>query len=367
MADRNVNSAMMKNHYRLGALLCLFLLMLGCSEQNADEVASPAPIEWQLATSWPKGFPGVGHTAEAFAQQVNELSQGRLVIHVHGAGELLPSFDVFDAVSKGRVQMGHSAAYYWQNMIPAAPFFTAVPFGMNAYEMDTWLSQGNGLALWQDLYAPYGVIPLPGGNTGAQAGGWFQKDIQSLDDFRGMKMRMSGFASHVFQEVGGVPVNLPGGELFTALKTGAIDAAEWIGPYNDLAFGLQNAATYYYYPGWQEPSATMEFLINQSAYEALPADLREIIVVAADVVHKKMLETYTHENILALQVLNNEHDVFVKAFPPALLAELELASWAWLEQQSAQDASMARIYASYRQFLRDHRAYRDVTEPLTAQ
>lgn len=341
----------------------LCVLSLAACSDSEEQGAAPAVkvIEWKLVTSWPKGFPGMGVAPERFAERVKRLSGGRLVIRVYGAGELVPSFDVFNAVSKGTAQMGHSAAYYWQDKIPAAPFFTSVPFGMNAQEMNAWLHYGGGLGLWQALYEPYGVIPMAGGNTGAQMGGWFNQEIQTIDDLKGLKMRLPGYGADVFKRAGGIPVSLSGGELFTALETGAIDAAEWVGPYNDLAFGLHNAAKYYYYPGWQEPSTTLEFLVNQQALQSLPDDLQQLVVTAARAVNQDLLDEYVVKNMQALDVLVREHQIALRHFPAPVLAQLKQLTRELLTEKSQADPAVARVYASYQQFLTDTRLYSQVS------
>jgi len=344
-------------------LLFATLLVTACGGQDQDSnTKQAAVIEWKLVTSWPKGFPGLGVAPERFAEKIKLLSQGRLKIEVYGAGELIPSFDVFNAVSKGTAQMGHSAAFYWQKKIPAAPFFTSVPFGMTAQEMNAWLHYGGGLELWQELYAPYGVMPMAGGNTGAQMGGWFNKEIKSIADLKGLKMRLPGFGADVLKRAGGIPVSMPGGELFTALETGAIDATEWVGPYNDLAFGLHNAARYYYYPGWQEPSTTLEFLINKNAFQALPDDLKQIVEVAARAINQDMLDEYTVKNVQALDILVSEHNVVLKAFPEDVLAQLKLLTSDLMHEMSQTDPSVQKVYDSYRRFLIDVRRYGRVSE-----
>ncbi len=195
-------------------------------------------FEWKMVTSWPKNFPGVGVGAERFAQLVNELSGGRLKVRVYAAGELVPALEVFDAVSRGTAEMGHGAPYYWKGKVPAAQFFCALPFGPNAQEMNAWLFYGGGMQLWEETYKPFGVLPMACGATGVQTAGWFNKEINSVNDFKGLKMRTPGLGGEVLTKMGGTVVNMPAGEIFTALQTGAIDATEWIGPYNDLALGL---------------------------------------------------------------------------------------------------------------------------------
>ncbi|SDI58531.1 TRAP-type mannitol/chloroaromatic compound transport system, substrate-binding protein [Ferrimonas sediminum] len=342
----------------------LTLALLGCSKPQDQEVAAqPQQLhQWKLVTSWPKNFPGLGMAPERFAERVNQMSNGRLTITVYGAGDLLPAFEVFDAVSQGTAEMGHSAAYYWKGKVPAAQFFSTLPFGMNAQEMNSWLSYGGGMALWHEVYAPFGIKPLAGGNTGVQMGGWFNKEINSLEDFKGLKMRLPGLGGEVLARLGGVPVTLPGRELFTALQTGAIDATEWVGPYNDLAFGLHKAATYYYYPGWHEPGTTLEFIVNQKAYDALPADLQAIVVSASQAVNQDMLDEYTMRNIDALHALVQDHGVQLRRFPDDVLEALRLASAQVVAEQAASDAQMKKVYDSYRNFYQGVRRYHKISE-----
>ncbi len=205
---------------------------------------------------------------------------GRIQVKVYGAKELVPAFEVFDAVSRGTAEMGHGAAYYWKGKNEAAQFFSTVPFGLTAQEMNGWIYHGGGQALWEELYDQFGLVPAPAGNTGVQMGGWFNKEINCLADLKGLKMRIPGLGGEVLRRAGGTPVNLPGGELFTSLQSGTIDATEWVGPYNDLAFGLYKAAKYYYYPGFHEPGTFLEAMINQKALESLPEDLQAIVMNA---------------------------------------------------------------------------------------
>jgi len=259
-----------------------------------------------MVTTWPKNFPGLGTGANDLAKLITEMTGGRLSVKVYGANELVPAFEVFDAVSRGTAQMGHGAAYYWKGKSEAAQFFSAVPFGLTAQEMNGWLYSGGGMELWQELYEPFGLIPAAAGNTGVQMAGWFNKQINSPADLKGLKMRIPGLGGEVLKRAGGTPVSLPGGEIFSSLKTGAIDATEWVGPYNDLAFGLHKAAKYYYYPGWQEPGTTLEALINKQAFEELTKDLQSIVLNACKVVNQQMLTEYTTRNQQALNTLVNK-------------------------------------------------------------
>lgn len=342
------------------------LFISGCQEKEAQVAQTGAveveTIEWKLVTSWPKNFPGLGMAPERFAKLVDEMSAGRLKIKVFGAGELMPAFEVFDAVSQGTVQMGHSAAYYWKGKTPAAQFFTSIPFGLNAQEMNGWLHYGGGLELWEEVYEPFGILPLAGGNTGVQMGGWFNKEINSMEDLKGLKMRLPGLGGEVLKRVGGVPVTLPGRELYTALQTGAIDATEWVGPFNDLAFGLHKAAKFYYYPGWHEPGTTLEFLMNKEAFAALPADLQSIVTIAARAINQDMLDEYTSKHIIALDSLIDEHGVILKQYPDEVMKKLAEVSKVVIKEQSAKDDTMNKVYKAYMEYEAGVRKYHKISE-----
>lgn len=347
--------------------LGMALGLSGCQDntQTNTTAAQAAPqqtYEWKLVTSWPKNFPGLGQAPETFAEYVNEMSGGRLTVKVFGAGELVPGFEVFDAVAQGTAQMGHAGAYYWKGKMPAAPIFSAIPFGMNAQEMNGWLHYGGGLKLWQDLYKPFGVVPFAGGNTGVQMAGWFKKEINSLDDFQGLKMRIPGLGGEVLKAVGGIPVTLTGGEIFTSLQTGAIDATEWVGPYNDLAFGLFRAADYYYTSGWHEPGTQLEFLVNEQALNSLPADLQAIVKVAMRAANQDMLDEYTARNNAAMNKLVNEHGVTVRELPQDVIDALREASAQVMAQQAEADPDFKRIYDAYQSFFAGAKTFHGMSE-----
>ncbi|QDE32209.1 TRAP transporter substrate-binding protein [Shewanella polaris] len=336
-------------------LIGLFLLF-GCQphtplQTNSLSQKSSVPypaIEWRLATSWPKNLPGLGMAPERFAQLVKRMSNGRLVITVYGAGELMPSLSVFDGVSNGSIEMAHSSSFYWKGKAPAAQFFSSIPFGLNAQQMNAWLNYGGGMELWEEVYQPFGILPLAGGNTGMQMGGWFNKEITAPEDFKGLKMRLPGLGGEVLKILGGIPFDaLTGRELYGALQTGAIDAAEWVGPYNDLPLGLYQVAKYYYYPGWHEPGSTMEFLINKQAFSALPDDLKIIVKVAAKAINQDMLDDYTQGHITAMDVLLNEHAVQVKPFPQSVIRALKQARDDVLNNEAAKDPLFNKVLESY--------------------
>ena len=347
----------------VAAALVLSACNKDCEPQAGATGAEPAKtFEWKLVTSWPKNFPGLGTAPERFAEQVEQLSGGRLTIKVYGAGELVPALQVFDAVSQGTAEMGHSGAYYWKGKASAAQFFTSVPFGLTAQEMNGWIQYGGGQALWEEGYAPFNLLPLPGGNTGVQMGGWFNKEINSVDDLKGLKMRIPGLGGEVLSRAGGTPVTLPGGEIFTSLQTGTIDATEWVGPYNDLAFGLYKVAEHYYYPGWHEPGSMMEFTINKDAFAELPADLQAIVRITAKAINEDMLAEYTTRNQAALIELKEKHGVDVREFPADVLDKLQTLSDEVVAEVAGADPLSQKVYDSYKAYRDQVKAYHAVSE-----
>ena len=339
--------------------------LAGCKQETAPAASGEATqqqrFSWKMVTSWPKNFPGVGVGAERFAQLVNEMSNGRLNIKVYAAGELVPALEVFDSVSRGTAEMGHGAPYYWKGKVPAAQFFCALPFGPNAQEMNAWLHRGGGMQLWEEVYKPFGILPLACGATGVQTAGWFNKEINSVEDFKGLKMRTPGLGGEVLTRMGGTVVNLPAGEIFTALQTGAIDATEWIGPYNDLALGLHKASKYYYTPGWQEPNVTFELDINLKAWETLPADLQAIVRAAARDVNGDMLDDYNAKNMEALEQLR-EQGVEIRRLPDEVLARLKEVAAQAVEDSAAADPVAGKVWAQQKAYLRRLYEYAELNE-----
>lgn len=317
---------------------------------------------WKLVTSWPKNFPGLGSAADRFAHNVNVMSGGRMQVKVFAGGELVPALGVFDAVSRGTAEAGHSAAYYWKGKVPAAIFFTAVPFGMTAQEQNGWLHYGGGMELWREVYGAYNLVPLAAGNTGVQMAGAFNVEINSIEDLRGLKMRIPGVGGEVFNRAGGSAVTLPGGELYTSLQTGVIDAAEFVAAYNDRALGLHEVTRYYYFPGWHEPGPTLELVVNKDAYEALPEDLRTIVDVAARDANADMLDLYTAYNQSALQQLKDSGAVEVRELPDDVLVALRRHSQAYLEDLIANDPVAAKVYASWKPFADGAKLYHRTAE-----
>ncbi len=317
--------------------------------------------KWKMVTTWPKNFPGLGTGANYLAETIYKLSGGRIKIKVYGAGELVPAFEIFDAVSSGAAELGHGSAYYWKGKNDTFQFFSTVPFGMTANEMNSWLYKGGGMEYWEQAYSKYNLIPMAAGNTGVQMGGWFNKQINKISDLKGLKMRIPGLGGEVLKRAGGTPVNLPGGELFMALKTGTIDAAEWVSPDNDLAIGFHKAAKYYYYPGWHEPGTTLECFINKKIFFKLPEDLRQIVLGAAKIANIDMLCEFTLRNNLALSLLKNKHKVDIRPYPKEVMQELFEISKKVVKELSLKDAFAREVYSSYTDFQKKVKYWSDIS------
>ena len=318
-------------------------------------------IKWKMVTSWPKNFPGLGAGAETLARYINKLSGGSLEVKVFGANELVPPLGVFDFVSSGGAEMGHSGAYYWKGKTEAAQFFSSVPFGMTAQEMNSWLYYGDGIKLWEEVYENFNLIPRPAGNTGVQMGGWFNKEIHTTNDLKGLKMRIPGLGGEVLARAGGTPFTLAGAEIFTSLQTGVIDATEWVGPYNDRAFGLHKAAKYYYYPGWHEPGPSLECIINKDAYSSLPDQHKSIIDIACKAANVDMISDYMAKNYQALEFFKKEK-VQIRQFPAEVLSKLNKISDEILLELSQKNNLSKKVYDSYVNFLSRVRPWTLISE-----
>lgn len=319
-------------------------------ESSSAAIHTSKKYEWKMATTWPPHFPIMGEGADRFAKDVEIMSGGQMKIQVYGGGELIPPFETFDAVSQGMVEMGHSASYYWAGKSPASQFFPGVPFGMNPQETNAWLYYGGGLELWRELYSNYNLIPFPAGNTGFQMGGWFNKKVNSMEDIKGLKMRIPGLGGKVFSEAGGVPILSPVGEIYTNLERGVIDATEWVGPYHDYLMGFYKIAKYYYYPGWHEPSGALELIINKSAYQQLPKNLQEIISTAAKALNVSMLSEFEKLNIEYLEKIESEKSVEILRFSDGILEALKKITKNVLTEITSKDEMSLKIYNSYSKF-----------------
>lgn len=359
---RKFRETMMK---KILTFVLLIGLISGCSGEQESSNSADAEYKtykWRLVTSWPKNYPGLGMAPEKIADLVEEMSNGQMQITVYGAGEQVPAFGVFDAVSSGSHQMGHSGGYFWKGKVPAAQFFTSVPFGLTADEINAWVNRGGGLELWREIYEPFNIYPIPAGNTGTQMFGWFNKEINSLEDVKGLKMRIPGIGGEVLKEAGGIPVTLPGGELFTALQTGVIDATEWVGPYNDLTFGFHQAAKYYYYPGWHEPGPMLELLINMDAWNSLPKHLQVIIETATKAVNQDTLDEYLARNNQALTELVEVHGVELRKLPDDVIEEFRAISNEILSDLAEEDEVIGKVYDSYIEFKNNVTEYHKISE-----
>ena len=337
------------------------LALMGALPSIARAKKNQPEYNWRMVTTWPKNFPGLGTGAQYLANTINKLSGGRIQVTVYGSGELVPAFEIFDAVSNGVAELGHGSAYYWKGKNDTFQFFSTVPFGMTANEMNAWLYKGGGMALWEEAYKDFNLLPMAAGNTGVQMGGWFNKEINSLNDLKGLKMRIPGLGGEVLKRAGGTPVNLPGGELFTALKTGTIDATEWVSPYNDLAFGLHKAAKYYYYPGWHEPGTTLECFVNKDKYEELPEDLKSILLGASKMANIDMLCEIISKNNEALEVLKNKHQVDIRSYPEEVLNELYEISIKVVKELSLSSDFAKEVYNSYTSFQEKTRNWNEIS------
>jgi len=324
-------------------------------------LAAPAiaqgKIEWNMVMPWPKGTPGVGVNAERFVQRVTAMSDGRIAIRVFGAGELVPPFESFDAVQSGTADVLHGTPYFWVGKSKAFNYFTTLPFGLNAVELPAWLTYGGGQELWDEAYAGFGLKPFYAGSSGVQAGGWFKNEIKSIEDLQGLKIRIAGLGGEVMRRIGAVVVLLPPGEILPAMQSGAIDAAEWIGPWNDVAFGLQKVAKYYYVPAFHEPGPGLEITVNKAKFDALPADLQAIVQAAAAATAQETTTDFAYHNIQAFEPLLADYDVELRSFSDDIVTRLGVVTREVAEEIGASDALTNKIHLSYLDFLRKAASY----------
>jgi TRAP-type mannitol/chloroaromatic compound transport system substrate-binding protein len=316
----------------------------------APSVARAETKRWRMVTSWPKRLPGPGMSAERVAERIKSLSGGRLDITVYAAGEVVPAFEVLDAVGGNVAEMGHTAAFYWQGKMPAAAFFTTVPFGLTPGEHVAWVDAGGGQALWDELYAPFGVKPFMGGNTGVCMGGWFRNEIKGKADVGGMKIRSLGLGGEVYRRLGATPQTTPPAEILTSLQTGVIDAVEFVGPGTDIALGLYRVAPFYYYPGFNKPNGTGECIVSLPAWDALEADLKAIVTHACAVEANFALAEMERLNTEALAALTGQHRVQLKAFPPDLVGAARAISADVLAELGGRSAAARKVHDSYISF-----------------
>lgn len=324
----------------------------------APAVIAQPKIEWRMAASWPASLDVFWGGTQRFAAMVDELTGGRLKIKAFAGEELVPSLGVFDACSQGAIEMFHSYPVYWAAKEPAMPWFGAVPFGLNAQGTYAWHYAGGGLTLWEETYAPFGLVPRLGGSTGVQMGGWFRKKIERLADLKGLKVRMPGLGGKVLAKAGAKPMTVGSGQALSALEQGVLDAVEFVAPHHDVMLGFYRGARHYYYPGWHEPGAGLEFTFNKKAYDALPADLRRALDYAALAVSSLMLAEFEMKNALALRRLRSEFKgrVEILPFPADVMRALRKLSAEVLKEESEKSPMARKVHAAYtdfQQLLRD--------------
>jgi len=324
-------------------------------------VHAQAAIRWRLASSFPKSLDTIFGAAEVFAKLVGEMTGGKFQISVHAAGELMPAFGVVDGVQGGTIEMAHTAPYYFFGKDECFALGCAIPFGLNSRQMSAWMYEGNGLKLMREFYAKFNIVNFPGGNTGAQMGGWYRKEMKSLADLKGLKFRVGGFAGKVIERLGGVPQNIPGGEIYQALEKGTIDAAEWVGPYDDEKLGFNKVAPNYYYPGWWEGGPQLDFFINDKAYNGLSAEYKATIEAAASHAHVEMQARYDARNPAALKRLVASGTKLFR-FPKDVMDGAFKESIALYAELSAKNASWKKIYDDYSAFRRDANLWFRFTE-----
>jgi TRAP-type mannitol/chloroaromatic compound transport system substrate-binding protein len=316
----------------------------------APSVARAQTRRWRMVTSWPKRLPGPGMSAERVAERISTLSGGRLQVTVHAAGELVPPLEVLDAVGGTVAEMGHTAAFYWQGKQPAAAYYTTVPFGLTPFEHVAWVDAGGGQVLWDELYAPFGVKPFMGGNTGVCMGGWFRRELKGLDDIKGLKVRSLGLGGEVFRRLGATPQTTPPGEILTSLQSGVLDAAEFVGPGTDIALGLYRVAPNYYGPGFNKPNGTGECIVNLKAWQALDAETKAIIAHACAAEASFALSEMDRLNAEALAALTERYNVKLQTFSGEIISAARKQSADIIGELSAKSDIARRIGESYAGF-----------------
>jgi len=342
-------------------------LAMACQNVKKEQISAPYlnfnnTYEWKITTTWPPNFPVLGEGCNHLAKWIEEMSGGRLKIRVYGGGELIPPLESFEAVSNGAIEMGHGGAYYWAGKTPATQFFSTVPFGMNVNQLNAWIITGGGRELWEELYDRFDLMPFLCGNTGVQMGGWFNKEINSIEDLQGLKMRMPGLGGKVMAKAGATALLVAGGEIYTNLERGVIDATEWIGPYHDYLMGFHRIAKYYYYPGWHEPGPALELIINKSKFQSLPSDLQAIIRAAAARSNSWVAAEFDNKNAEYLSKIIEEGQVNLKSFPDSVLNQLRTYTDEVLAELVAENKDCRKIYESFDKFRRKISQWSTISE-----
>ncbi len=316
----------------------------------APSIATAQVRRWRMATSWPKRLPGPGMSAERVAERIRALSGGKLEISVNAAGEVVPALEVLDAVGNGVVEMGHTAAFYWQGKEPATTFYTTVPFGLTPNEHVAWVEVGGGQALWDEIYAKFGAKPFMGGNTGVCMGGWFRRELKGLTDLRGLKIRSLGLGGEVYRRLGATPQTTPPAEILTSLQSGVIDGAEFVGPGSDIALGLYRVATLYYGPGFNKPNGTGECIVSLKAWEALDSELKAVVAHACATEAAYALSEMERLNVEALAALTTRYNVRLQTFPSDLIAAARKQATDVLGEVASRSEAARKVHDSYLAF-----------------
>lgn len=318
---------------------------------------------WRMVSVWPRNFPVFGEGDNKFIQWVEEMSGGRLKIKLFSAGELVPALESFDVVQDGTADIGSGCSYYWIGKTPAAAFFATAPFGMNAQQHQAWLISGDGHKLWSEIYGKFNLLPIVSGSTGVQMGGWFNKRIDTVEDLKGLKMRIPGIGGKALEKAGGAAMNVPAAEIYTNLERGVIDATEWVGPYHDFKMGFPKVARYYYTPGWHEPGTQLEFFVNLKAWSGLASDLQAIIQAAAARVQSWMLAELDVQNAFYLQKIL-EGDTELLNFPNDVLGQLKLYADESIQELIEKDADARRVAENYYAFRQKLKSWTNLTEKV---
>ncbi len=317
---------------------------------GAPAVLAKKKYNFKMVTTWPANFPVFQVGLDHYAKRVEEATEGQVKIQVFSAGELVPAMETFQAVSDGTVEMGSGAAYYWAGKVRAAQWFTAVPFGLNAQGMNSWFYSGGGLKLWEEVYAPFNLVPRPIGNTGVQMGGWFNKKLNTMADFKGLKMRIPGLGGKVFAKAGGTVTLTPGGEIFTNLERGVIDASEWVGPYHDHRLGLPKAAKYYYSPGWHEPGTVLEIIHNKKVFDALPKHLQIILDACAAQTNVWQLSEFEANNGEYLQKILSNGRTELLQFSEEIMNTMRKLAKETVAEEAAKDPQSTKVNEAFNAF-----------------
>ena len=309
-------------------------------------------IQLRMATTWPKNFPGVGTTAEKVAETITKASDGRLEIKVYGSGEIVPAYEVFDAVRQGTVEMGHGWAGYWISKNPGLAYFGGIPGGLSPSEQSSWIMHGGGQKLWEEILEPYGMQPFQAGIVQSEMFGWYKKTLNSLEDLKGLKIRMAGLSNEILNRMGATAVNIPGGEVMSSFQSGVVDAVEWGGPWMDLAFGFPKIAKICYGPGIHSPGAMNEMLINRDLYNNLPNDLKAIIKTSANSANNESYNEYIYRNAISYQTIINDHDVEFKTLPMDIMKEFLKVAKEVVQDNAEKNPEAMKIHMHYQDFLK---------------